>query len=80
MTLGLAHTPSMIALGCLDEGDERGEGQGLLLKSTQLRARYGYCDKVERRDETRVSTDGAGQDLNTLEQGDKTTSLEWGSS
>ena len=70
----------MITLGCLDEGDERGEGQGLLLKSTQLRARYGYCDKVERRDETRVSTDGAGQDLNTLEQGDKTTSLEWGSS
>ena len=26
-TLGLAHTPSVIALGCLDEGDERGEGQ-----------------------------------------------------
>ncbi len=24
--LGLAHTPSVIALGCLDEGDERGEG------------------------------------------------------
>ncbi len=47
--LGLAHTPSMIALGCLDEGDERGEGQGLLLESTQLRARYEYCDKVEGR-------------------------------
>ncbi len=45
--LGLAHTPSMIALGCLDEGDERGEGQGLLLKLTQLRARYGYCNEVE---------------------------------
>src|SRR5216683_6086541 len=45
--LGLAHTPSVIALGCLDEGDERGEGQGLLLKSTWLRARYGYHDKVE---------------------------------
>jgi len=26
VTLGLAHTPSVIALGCLDEGDERGEG------------------------------------------------------
>ncbi len=37
----------MIALGCLDEGDERGEGQGLLLKLTWLRARYRYCDKVE---------------------------------
>jgi len=24
--LGLAYTPSMITLGCLDEGDERGEG------------------------------------------------------
>ena len=24
VTLGLAHTPSVIALGCLDEGDERG--------------------------------------------------------
>jgi len=46
-TLGLAHTPSMIALGCLDEGDERGEGQGLLLESTRLRARYRYHDKVE---------------------------------
>jgi len=23
--------PSMIALGCLDEGDERGEGQGCYL-------------------------------------------------
>jgi len=55
-TLGLAHTPSMIALGCLDEGDERGGGQGLLLKSMWLRARYGYHDKVERRDETSVST------------------------
>ena len=59
----------MIALGCLDEGDERGEGQGLLLKSTWLRARYGYHDKVERRDETSVSTGSAGQNLNTLEQG-----------
>ena len=46
-TLGLAHTPSMIALGCLDEGDERGEGQGLLLELTWLRARYEYCNKVE---------------------------------
>ena len=45
--LGLAHTPSMIALGCLDERDERGKRQGLLLKSTQLKARYGYCNKVE---------------------------------
>ena len=45
--LSLACTPSMIALGCLDEGDERGEGQGLLLKSTRLKARYGYHDKVE---------------------------------
>ncbi len=34
--LGLAHTPSVITLGCLDKGDERREGQGLLLKSTQL--------------------------------------------
>ncbi len=24
--LGLAYTPSVIALGCLDGGDERGEG------------------------------------------------------
>ena len=47
MTLGLAHTPSVIALGCLDEGDERGEGQGLLLELTWLRARYRYCNKVE---------------------------------
>jgi len=47
VTLGLAHTPSVITLGCLDEGDERGEGQVLLLESTRLRARYGYCDKVE---------------------------------
>jgi len=37
----------VIALEYLDEGDERGEGQGLLLKSTWLRARYGYHDKVE---------------------------------
>ena len=36
MTLGLVHTPSMIALGCLNEGDKRGEGQGLLLKLTWL--------------------------------------------
>ncbi len=68
-TLGLAHTPSVIALGCLDEGDKRGEGQGLLLESTWLKARYGYCDKVEKGDETSVSTGSAGQDLNTLEQG-----------
>jgi len=47
----------------LDEGDERGEGQGLLLESTQLRARYGYRNKVEERDETRASTVSAGQDL-----------------
>ncbi len=46
-TLSLAHTPSVIALGCLDGGDERGEGQGLLLNSTWLRARYRYCNKVE---------------------------------
>ena len=59
----------MIALGCLDEGDERGGGQGLLLESTRLRARYRYCDKVEERDETRASTVSAGRDLNTLEQG-----------
>jgi len=26
VTLSLAHTPSVIALGCLDEGDKRGEG------------------------------------------------------
>jgi len=45
--LGLAHTPSVIALGCLDEGDERGEGLGLLLELTWLRARYRYCDEVE---------------------------------
>ena len=44
---GLAHTPSVIALGCLDEGDERGEGQGLLLELMRLRARYRYCDRVE---------------------------------
>ena len=49
VTLGLAHTPSMITLGCLNEGDERGGGQGLLLKSTRLTARYGYCNKVEGR-------------------------------
>ncbi len=46
----------MITLGCLDEGDERGGGQGLLLESTWLRARYGYRDKVEASDETSVST------------------------
>jgi len=45
--LGLAYTPSMIALGCLDGRDKRGEGQGLLLESTWLKARYGYHDKVE---------------------------------
>ncbi len=49
VTLGLAYTPSMIALGCLDEEDKRGERQGLLPKSTQLRARYGYHNKVELR-------------------------------
>ncbi len=47
--LGLAYTPSIITLGCLNERDERGEGQGLLLESTQLRARYGYRNKVESR-------------------------------
>ena len=47
--LGLAYTPSMIVLGCLDEGDERGEGQDLLLELTQLRARYRYQNKVEER-------------------------------
>ncbi len=60
VVLGLACTPSMIALGCLNEGDKRGEGQGLLLESTRLRARYGYHDKVERRDERWASTDSAG--------------------
>ena len=35
-TLGLARTPSVITLGCLDEGDERGEGLGLLLELTWL--------------------------------------------
>ncbi len=45
--LGLAHTPSVITLGCLDEGDKRGGGQGLLLELTRLRARYGYCNEVE---------------------------------
>ena len=49
VTLGLACTPSMITLGCLDEGDERGEGQDLLLKLTWLRARYRYRNKVEER-------------------------------
>jgi len=48
-TLSLAHTPSVITLGCLDEGDKRGEGQGLLLELTWLRARYGYCNEVESR-------------------------------
>jgi len=76
VVLGLACTPSMIALGCLNEGDKRGEGQGLLLELTWLRARYGYHDKVERGDKTRASTDSAGRDLNTLEQEDKTTSLD----
>ncbi len=60
VTLGLAHTPSVITLGCLDEGDEWGEGQGLLLELTQLRARYGYHDKVESGDETRASTVSVG--------------------
>ncbi len=46
-TLGLAHTSSIITLGCLDEGDERGEGLGLLLELTRLKARYRYHDKVE---------------------------------
>ncbi len=54
--LGLACTPSVITLGCLDEGDERGEGQGLLLELTWLRARYGYRNKVEGRDKMQVST------------------------
>ena len=48
-TLSLAHTPSVITLGCLDEGDKRGEGQGLLLKSTWLRAKYRYHNKIESR-------------------------------
>jgi len=48
-TFGLAYTPSMITLGCLDGGDKRGEGQGLLLELTRLRARCGYRDKVEGR-------------------------------
>ncbi len=47
--LGLACISSVITLGCLDEGDERGEGQGLLLELTRLRARYEYHDKVEGR-------------------------------
>jgi hypothetical protein len=37
----------MIALGCLDEEDERGGEIRLLLKLTWLRARYGYYDLVE---------------------------------
>ena len=37
-TLGLAHTPSVITLGCLDEGDEREGGQGPLLELTQLKS------------------------------------------
>ena len=66
--LGLARTPSVITLGCLDEGDERGEGQGLLLKSTWLKVRYRYRDKVEKGDEMSVSTGSAGWNLNILEQ------------
>ncbi len=41
--------PSMIALGCLDEGDKRGEGQGHYLSRLGFRARYRYCNKVESR-------------------------------
>jgi len=55
----------------LDEGDKRGEGQGLLLESTWLKARYGYCDKVEKGDEISGLTGSAGRNLNTLEQGEQ---------
>ena len=46
-TLSLAHTLSVIALGCLDEGDKRGKSQGLLLELTRLKARYEYHDRIE---------------------------------
>ncbi len=51
VTLSLARTPNVITLGCLDEGDERGEGQGLLLELTWLRARYGYCEQPRTKQE-----------------------------
>jgi len=36
---------SVVALGCLNEGDERGGGQGHKLELTQLRARHGCHNK-----------------------------------
>ena len=53
VTLGLAQAPSMIALGPLDKGDERGEGQGHyssrlgLEPGTDTMTRQGQGDKTQ---------------------------------
>ena len=72
--------PSVIALGCLYEGDERGEG-GLALESTRLTARHGCRDTNEVRSLNKGLTVLQREAQQELEQGTgEDYCLDWGSS
>ena len=71
---------SVVALGCLDEGDERVKGQGRY--SSWLGLRDGSCNKnrmkrMKRGPHSQQPTKGT--ELNWNNKG-KATSLDWGSS
>ena len=72
--------PSVIALGCLYGGDERGEGR-LALESTRLTARHGCRDLSEVRSSDKGLTVLQREAQQELEQ-DKGEDycLDWGSS
>ena len=72
--------PSVIALGCLYEGDERGEGR-LTLESTRLRARHGCRDMNGVRSSDKGLTVLQHKAQQELEQGKgEDYCLDWGSS
>ena len=72
--------PSVIALGCLYEGDERGEG-GLTLESTRLRARHGCHDESGVKGSDKGLTVLESEAQQELEQGKgEDYCLDWGSS
>jgi hypothetical protein len=74
--------PSVVALGCLNGGDERGNGQGRYSSWLGLKTRDGSHNKnrmkrMKRGPHSQQPTKGTS--LNWITRG-KATSLDWGSS
>ena len=75
--------PSMVALGCLDEGEEGGDGQGCYSSWLGLRpgmdpATRNRIKKMKRGPHSQQPTKSTL--LNWITKGGKATSLDWGSS